>query len=188
MCFVCVFFQHLVSVFCFVFSTPIIIQTVVLVGANVGLCTGYTHDTQRPSNVPNTKMKNKAFVRYHTMQAAQEEEKRLVARVVHLMRNDDTDRYFRMLVVARRHLGQVFCAAWAGRKPDIIIVSLSLSLTVSLCRHCGDARSMFSYSGMRYPEYTHPVIAHVHRWSCSFKAQATCRQHNSCSTIRVYSD
>ncbi|CAN0484214.1 unnamed protein product, partial [Laminaria digitata] len=40
------------------------------------------------------------------MQAAQEEERRLVARVVHLMRNDDTDCYFRMLVVARRHLGQ----------------------------------------------------------------------------------
>ncbi|CAN0337519.1 unnamed protein product, partial [Scytosiphon promiscuus] len=36
-----------------------------------------------------------------------EEERRLVARVVHLMRNDDTDCYFRMLVVARRHLGQV---------------------------------------------------------------------------------
>lgn len=40
-------------------------------------------------------------------QAAQEEERRLVARVVHLMRNEDTDCYFRMLVVARRHLGQV---------------------------------------------------------------------------------
>ncbi|CAB1113798.1 unnamed protein product [Ectocarpus sp. CCAP 1310/34] len=40
------------------------------------------------------------------MQAAQEEERRLVARVVHLMRNEDTDCYFRMLVVARRHLGQ----------------------------------------------------------------------------------
>lgn len=39
-------------------------------------------------------------------QAAQEE-RRLVARVVHLMRNEDTDCYFRMLVVARRHLGQV---------------------------------------------------------------------------------
>lgn len=41
------------------------------------------------------------------LKAALEEERRLVARVVHLMRNDDTDRYFRMLVVARRHLGQV---------------------------------------------------------------------------------
>lgn len=50
-------------------------------------------------------------------QAAQEEERRLVARVVHLMRNEDTDCYFRMLVVARRHLGQVcatylFCVCW----------------------------------------------------------------------------
>lgn len=40
-------------------------------------------------------------------QAAQEEERKLVARVVHLMRNEDSDCYFRMLVVARRHLGQV---------------------------------------------------------------------------------
>lgn len=49
-------------------------------------------------------------VSWRTLQAAQEEEKRLVARVVHLMRNEDTDRYFRMLIVARRHLGQVRCA------------------------------------------------------------------------------
>lgn len=46
-------------------------------------------------------------------QAVQEEEKSLVARVVHLMRNDDTDRYFRMLVVARRHLGQVRMPHWS---------------------------------------------------------------------------
>ena len=47
------------------------------------------------------------YLFFFFVKAALEEERRLVARVVHLMRNDDTDRYFRMLVVARRHLGQV---------------------------------------------------------------------------------
>lgn len=47
------------------------------------------------------------YLLFFYLKAALEEERRLVARVVHLMRNDDTDRYFRMLVVARRHLGQV---------------------------------------------------------------------------------